>query len=445
MFKRPKDDAEDAGDLRPPTADTTSATPSSAETTPAPVEPEPQPEPEPEPEAQPEPRSQADVAPPTSTGSQEVDIHTLLRRLDDVARAAGDSGGTALRRASEDVDEHAEVLSATVSARQEANRLLALATEERDRASADGAAIIEESRAIAARLTHEAQAHAAEAMAEIQRWATGQREQVGDVVSELTTAANREADSIRERAHGEAVAEAQRVAQVYVARAAAIASRDAEQFRTQAADVLGRSAEVVTAAHATMHEFTQSLSTFVTTMGEHLDALQAVVDHAAEVQDSTTELAPISVDPTSWAREGLADVDEADLVVLPLDPHTLTAPLADLVVEVEETESDAAETEDPAAETDEVQEEADAAETDADESADAAEAEQAETEQAEVETETEQAESDAPAAERASRYDAAAGFPEDEERPAARPTARRVPPPPGGRPLGSLFRDPDQS
>jgi hypothetical protein len=398
MFKRPKDDAEDAGDVRPPIADTP---------TPAPVGPQP------------------DPTPPLTSGSQEVDIHTLLRRLDDVARAAGDAGGTALRRASEDVDEHAEVLSATVTARQEAQRLLALATQERDRASADGAAIIEESRHIAARLTHEAQTHAAEAMAEIQRWATGQREQVGEVVSELTTAAQREAETIRERAHGDAVAEAQRAAQVYVARAAAIATRDAERFRSEAADVLGRSAEVVAAAHATMHEFTQSLSGFVSTMGEHLDALQSVVDQAAQGQGEPTELAPISVDPASWAREGLDDVDEADLVELPLDPYAMTAPaVAEAGDGPDEGSDDVAEVEDP--EVDDVEDPEVGTDEPDDEPADA----DAESESTEP----------------ASRYDAAAGFPADEERASApNGSTRRVPPPPGGRPLGSLFRDADPS
>ncbi len=214
--------------------------------------------------------------------SDDPDISALLRRLDDVARSASDAGGSGMRRATEEVQQHNEALAATSSARQEAQRLLALATEERERAATAGASIIDEARQIAARLTGEAQSHAADAMAEIQRWATGQRASIASVVSDLTEAAQREADEIREEAHATALDDARTAAETYVARAAAIGVRDAERHRAEAAQALSRTADVVTAAHGTLQDFAATMATFVDSMTGHLTTLQEVVEQSLD-------------------------------------------------------------------------------------------------------------------------------------------------------------------
>ncbi|GAA1744479.1 hypothetical protein [Aeromicrobium alkaliterrae] len=323
--------------------------------------------------------------------SEDVDIDTLLRRLDEVARSASESGGGALRRVTDEVQQHSDALTATSSARQEAQRLLSLATEERERASTAGAAIIDEARQIAARLTGEAQSHAAEAMAEIQRWATGQRESIATVVSDLADAAHREAEEIREAAHATAMEEARVSAETYVARAAALGTRDAERHRADAAEALNRTTDVVNAAHGTMQEFATTMASFVESMNGHLQALQEVVDQAEAGRAAAAQQAPIAVDPESWSRSGLVD-DDLELIGLPVP---VRAPAQDAADEKPDDE--------PVA--DEVA----------------------------VEAETEAA---APAEEPATD-----DTDTDDDEPQT-PRAGTLPPPPAGRPLGSLFRDP---
>ncbi|WP_229052987.1 hypothetical protein [Aeromicrobium sp. Leaf350] len=358
----------------------------------------------------------ADAVPPVAPrrsrsrdSSEDVDIDTLLRRLDEVARSAGESGGGALRRVTDEVQQHSDALAATSSARQEAQRLLTLATEERERASTAGAAIIEEARQIAARLTGEAQSHAAEAMAEIQRWATGQRESIATVVSDLAEAAHREAEDVRESAYATAMEEARASAETYVSRAAALATRDAEAHRAQAAEALGRTTEVVSAAHGTMQEFAVTISSFVESMSGHLEALQQVVEQAEASRAAAAEQAPIAVDPQSWSRSGLVD-DDLELIVLPVP---VRGPVeAD---ETDETEGDDTSADEATSEDEQV----------------------AETESTDDETPADDA-AETAVEETPDESEETPGDDEDD----STPPAGTLPPPPAGRPLGSLFRDP---
>lgn len=76
-----------------------------------------------------------DTSAPEPTGGRS-EVEALLRRLEDVARHGGDARTPDFHRVTGAADQHAEALSATVTARREAERLLTLATQERDEAAA---------------------------------------------------------------------------------------------------------------------------------------------------------------------------------------------------------------------------------------------------------------------------------------------------------------------
>lgn len=246
------------------------------------------------------------------------DIDSLLRVLDQTARAGGDVSSSALQRIADEADEHADVLSAASNAQKEAYQLLSLARNERDHASAVASQLIEEARQAAARLKGEAEVYAEAAREQTRREAAEQRIRIDAVIAELTEAASQEAARIRAEALDSAMEDARRAALRYVSRAAALGARDAERHRSEVADVLDGASRAVAAAHTTMQDFASNLSGFVTSMDSRLEALHALAARTEAQRETAGSLEPISVDEESWAAAGLAEPHDEDLIDLPV-------------------------------------------------------------------------------------------------------------------------------
>lgn len=363
------------------------------------------------------PASSSPDRPSTPGGSESHELEALLRRLDETTEGADELSASELDRLATEAAEHASSITSTARAQQQAQRLLAMAAQERARVSAEATEMLEEARALTTRLRAEAEQHAREERERTSARAAKERAAIEEVVADLQATAAREAERLLAESQQRAMIEARREARTYVARAAALGARDAEAHRAAAREVLARGAELVETAQSTMQELVDGMTRVLTGLGSQLDQIREVAEQAASEVADAEAATPIEAETGSWALAG-ADEDLDDPATFAhLDEEAFLAAVEEKVADAELEEAVVADLATEAGtETDDLVEDDQTDEPAAD---------------------------DAPAAETSTATPPAKPAP---TRPANRKpsTQRRKPAKAGeGRPLGSLFRGPD--
>lgn len=184
--------------------------------------------------------------------------------------------------------QHADTLRATRDAHQEAQAMLAMATEARKDASEQAERIVLEARDAAERTRQE-----------LAGWAAAQRAKVDALAADMVESAHRDADAIRAEALRTSMVEAEETARLYVAEAATRAQRDADATRGEARNVLHRATELGQEAAEAIRDLTTTVADIVGRLGEARASMEQL-------------LAEIPVALESDAPEGSSDPDEPD-------------------------------------------------------------------------------------------------------------------------------------
>jgi hypothetical protein len=191
--------------------------------------------------------------------------------------------------------EHAETLRATRDAQQEAQAMLAMASEARKDASEQAERIVLEARDAAERTRQE-----------LAGWAAAQRAKVDALAADMVESANRDADSIRAEALRTSMVEAEETARLYVAEAATRAQRDADATRGEARNVLHRATELGQEAAEAIRDLTTTVSDIVTRLQDARASMEQLLAEIPAVEPEDSE------EPgDAEESEGSADADEA--------------------------------------------------------------------------------------------------------------------------------------
>ena len=163
-------------------------------------------------------------------------------------------------------EEHASTLRATREANQEAQELLALATEARRTASAE-----------AERIVMEAKEAAERARQELAGWAAAQRAKIDALTTDMVESANRDADSIRAEALRTSMAEAEETSRAFIADAAESARRDGEEIRGEARNVLNHATELGEQVAETITDLTTAVADILERLLSARDAMEQLL------------------------------------------------------------------------------------------------------------------------------------------------------------------------
>jgi F0F1-type ATP synthase membrane subunit b/b' len=225
-------------------------------------------------------------------------------------------------------EEHASTLRATREAHQEAQKLLALATEARKSASDE-----------AERIVLEAKEAAERARQELAGWAAAQRAKVDALAADMVESANRDADTIRAEALRTSMAEAEETSRAYIADAAERARREGEEIRGEARNVLNHATELGEQVAETITDLTTTVADILerllaaraameqllsenppaVSLEEDLDDTDVDVDRQEEAVESGTSDEPGEIavvlddDPDATRPDDLDDVAADDL------------------------------------------------------------------------------------------------------------------------------------
>ncbi|WP_344776233.1 hypothetical protein [Nocardioides panacisoli] len=202
--------------------------------------------------------------------------------------------------------EHAATLRATREAHQEAQQMLAVATEAR-RTAADEAE----------RIMLEATAAAERARQELAGWAAAQRAKVDALAADLVESANRDADSIRAEALRTSMAEAEETSRAYIADAAESARRDGEEIRGEARNVLNRATELGEQVADTITDLTTAVADILERLLAARDSMDQLLSENPPPVSLDEELDDIDTDL------GLTDAGEVGIDAEADDPDDL--------------------------------------------------------------------------------------------------------------------------
>lgn len=220
------------------------------------------------------------ASPAGASGPPEPAGSEAARAFDQILSDFQPSGAP---RSAPDVDsvaaeatEHATTLRATRDAHQEAQAILAMATETRKRATEEAERIVLEARDAAERVRQE-----------LAGWAAAQRAKVDALAAEMTESANRDADAIRAEALRTSMSEAEETARLYIANAAEKARTEAEGIRGEARNVLHRATELGEEVAEAVGDLTTTVSDIMTRLQS---ARTSMAQLLAENRPAVTEI-----------------------------------------------------------------------------------------------------------------------------------------------------------
>lgn len=243
----------------------------------------------------------APTAPSAATGAPSAAPGTAP---DPTGQAAP---GTSTGAGAADHVDHTATLRATRDAQQQAQEMLALASQTRTTATEQAEQIVVEARDAAERMRADAARDAERIRRDAADWVVTQRARVETAVTEATDAAAKDAEDIRSEAMRSAMAEAEQTARLYIGEAAARGARDADLIRGQARDVLAQASELATDLQTAVRDLAEALARTSTTADEKLAAIDALIAQAQAPEIS---------------QLGLPDLPPPPRPADPLDPST---------------------------------------------------------------------------------------------------------------------------
>lgn len=249
------------------------------------------------------------AAPAEKAEGKKATLDDLMGRLDNLSQPKSGASQTS-RTLTSDVSSHTDALRATLNAQQQAQRMLELATKERNDASAQSEQILLEAKAMAERVQSEAEADTARIHRETKAWAADQRKAIEILVGDLKATATVEAAAIREEAARTAKSEAEAAGAAERARHQAAAAKDAEATRAQARALLDHSSSLLNDIHDSAQALTESVNSFLAGLKEKADAI------GAALTDPALATAP---EPTMPSE--ISDADLAKFLSEPVIPQ----------------------------------------------------------------------------------------------------------------------------
>ncbi|MFC5727766.1 MULTISPECIES: hypothetical protein [Nocardioides] len=208
--------------------------------------------------------------------------------------------------------DHVATLRATLDAQQQAQEMLAIASQTQTSATEQAEQILVEARDAAERMRAEAAADADRVRKETAERVAAQRARVDQAVAELTEAAAKDAENIRAEAMRSAMAEAEQTARMYVGEAAARGARDAEEIRGRAREVLIRAAELGAGLQASMTSLADTLAGAMDTVRGQITEIDQLLADARREEAPVAHLPVPSLAGMTEASDATEEVAEPD-------------------------------------------------------------------------------------------------------------------------------------
>ena len=253
--------------------------------------------------------------PPAPSPSE---VNELLRRLDAVAHREDADTRSELDRLGDELSGYTDSVKATTRAQREAQRLLDIATGERERVAAEVAEMLEDARELTDRITKDAERHAEKEKKKTLELARKERASIEKVVAEVRETAERESREIVEKTREDAMAQARRNARGYVRKATEAGARETEVYREQARSLLERSHTLLDETTASVDALVTGLTDTLAGLGSRLDDLRELLDEAAGDVERAAAFDPIAdamagpIEDEDEDAEARADVSSED-------------------------------------------------------------------------------------------------------------------------------------